>query len=136
MLFGFKTQVASFNLLKKIAVDARLVIHTYKSLHSWSKHHQYSWEWFWRPPHYIKWWILNNEKECSRRVYHITYTYTKKKMSLTINTTLTGLSSKTPLMHSYNLFFNKVDLDTAEIVFVKSSDTISTIQQQAKIPTL
>ena len=136
MLFGFKTQVASFNLLKKIAVDARLVIHTYKSLHPWSKHHQYSWKWFWRPPHYIKWWILNNEKECSRRVYHITYTYTKKKMSLTINTTLTGLSSKTPLMHSYNLFFNKVDLDTAEIVFVKSSDTISTIQQQAKIPTL
>ena len=57
-------------------------------------------------------------------------------MSLTINTTLTGLSSETPLMHSYNSFFNKVDLDTAEIVFVKSSDTISTIQQQAKIPTL
>ena len=57
-------------------------------------------------------------------------------MSLTINTTLTGLSSETPLMHSYNSFFNKVDLDTAEIVFVKSSDTISTIQQQAKIPRL
>ena len=57
-------------------------------------------------------------------------------MSLTINTTLTGLSSETPLMHSYNSFLNKVDLDTAEIVFVKSSDTISTIQQQAKIPTL
>ena len=57
-------------------------------------------------------------------------------MSLTINTTLTGLSSETLLMHSYNSFLNKVDLDTAEIVFVKSSDTISTIQQQAKIPTL
>ena len=110
MLFGFKTQVASFNLLKKIAVDARLVIHTYKSLHPWSKHHQYSWKWFWRPPHYIKWWILNNEKECSRRVYHITYTYTKKKMSLTINTTLTGLSSKTPLIWCIVIIYFSIKL--------------------------
>ena len=85
-------------------------------------HNQY-W-WFWRLPRYIKWWILNNEKECRRRVYHITYT--KKKMSLTMNTTLTGLSSETSLMHSYNSFLNKVYLDTAEISFVKSSDTTST----------